>query len=265
MKVGFIGGGKMAQAIIADLVKTQTVVPGDIHVCDIDEACRRVLKQQHNINVSDESGGVLSATDIVFLAVKPQNLDEVLKEIAPAVRPEHLLISIAAGKRLAGIESLLPAARVIRVMPNLAALVSEGMSAFCAGERATPEDRKTTATLLSCFGNVLELPEKQFDAVTALSGSGPAFYARFHQHMVDGAVSLGLAREDAELLSAQTMLGTATLLTTGTLCAEDLIAAVSSKKGTTVAGLAVLNNSSLQDVVSGTLKAAATRSEELSR
>ena len=110
------------------------------------------------------------------------------------VRPEHLVISIAAGRRIEHIETKLPEAKVVRVMPNLAALISEGMSVFCTGDRVTVEDRKKVITLLSCFGQVLELPEEQFDAVTAVSGSGPAFFAHLLELMVEGGEELGLDR-----------------------------------------------------------------------
>jgi pyrroline-5-carboxylate reductase len=208
---------------------------------------------------------LMGVVDVVFLAVKPQNLDGVLEEIAPSIREEHLVISIAAGKRIEHIESLLPGAKVVRVMPNIAATVSEGMSVFCTGHKVTVEDRRTAVTLLSCFGQVLELPEEQFDAVTALSGSGPAFFAHFLNLMVQGGVELGLSRKDSELLAAQTMLGTAMLLAKGEYGAEELIDAVSSARGTTVAGMAVLGRAPLPEVVVDTLRAAARRSEELSR
>lgn len=264
MKTGFIGGGKMAEAIIADLVRSHIVTPGDIYVCDIDEERRRLLKRRHGVNVFADNILMLGVVDVVFLAVKPQVLNSVLDEIAGSLAREHLVISIAAGKRLSTIESKLPNAKVIRVMPNLAALISEGMSVFCTGKRVTVADRKKAITLLSCFGQVLELPEKHFDAVTALSGSGPAFFAYYLKLMIEAGVALGLKRSDAALLAEQTMLGTANLLVKGEFEADELISAVSSAKGTTVAGFKVLNKSSMKNIVTKTLEAAAKRSKELS-
>ena len=264
MKTGFVGGGKMAEAIIADLVRSRIMNPGDIYACDVDEKRRRLLKRRHGVNVFADNSLMLAVVDVVFLAVKPQNLDAVLDEISESVQKNHLVISIAAGKQLAGIESKLPKAKVVRVMPNLAALISEGVSVFCTGKKVTAADRKKAITLLSCFGQVLELPEKNFDAVTALSGSGPAFFAHFLNLMIDGGVKLGLKRKDAALLAEQTMLGTADLLVKGEFEADELIAAVSSAKGTTVAGFKVLNKSPLKSIINKTLAAAARRSKELS-
>ncbi len=265
MKVGFIGGGKMATAIISDLVRSRIVHAHDIFVCDLSEERRRILKRRHGVNVYADNKMLLGVTEIVFLAVKPQNQDAVLDEIAEEVTPNHLLISIAAGRKLAHIEEMLPShARVVRVMPNLAAMISEGMSVFCMGNNATVDDRKKIITLLSCFGQVLELPEAQFDAVTALSGSGPAFFAYLLAQMVHAAEKLGLEHNAAALLAEQTMLGTAMLLAKGEFTADELIKAVSSAKGTTVAGMEVLQNSNLPEVIDKTLSAAAKRSKELS-
>ena len=264
MKVGFIGCGKMGEAILADLFRSGKVVAGDVCVCEADPERRDALKSRYEIHVFPEYAPVLRNADMVFLAVKPQNLDAVLSDIATDAEDQSLFISIAAGKRLAHIESLLPNRKIVRVMPNLAALVSEGMSVFCAGGRVDEKERTGVGELLSCFGRVLELPEHHFDAVTALSGSGPAFFAYFLKAMTDAAAELGLSREDAGILAVQTMLGSAKLLARGLFDAESLIAAVSSARGTTVAGMAVLDDSPVKEVVARTLRAAAERSRELS-
>jgi len=264
-KVGFVGGGKMAEAIIAELIHSRVLAPRDIAVSDVSEERRRLLVHLSGVTILADNPPLLRLCQVVFLAVKPQNLDAVLREIAGDVTPDHLVISIAAGKRIQSIESLLPSGRVIRVMPNLAAVISEGMSVFTLGTRATAEDRRTAARLLSCLGQVLELPEPHFDAVTALSGSGPAFFAHFMQLVADAGAQLGLPRNDALLLAKQTMLGTALLLTRGKMSPEDLIKAVSSEKGTTVAGMTVLRSSPIAAIVAETLAAAARRSEELSQ
>jgi pyrroline-5-carboxylate reductase len=265
MKIGFIGGGKMAEAIISDLVKSGIVTSRDIFVCDLSEERRRILKRRHGVNVYADNNMLIGTTDIVFLAVKPQNQDEVLKEIENFITNKHLVISIAAGRKIIHIESMLPDTKVVRVMPNLAAMISEGMSVFCMGSHATDDDRKKVITLLSCFGQVLELPEKQFDAVTAISGSGPAFFAYILSGMIEAAEKIGLEHSAASLLAEQTMLGTAMLLAKGEFNAENLIAAVSSAKGTTVAGMDVITNSDIKQIIADTLEASAKRSEELSK
>jgi pyrroline-5-carboxylate reductase len=265
MKTGFIGAGKMGEAIIAALIGSGTSAPGEILACDVSVPRRRYLKRKYRIAVFPQSAPVISGAGVLFLGVKPQDLDALLTEIAPAVTRRHLVLSIAAGKTIAALEALLPRARVIRVMPNLPALVSEGMSVMCAGRRATEADRRKAARLLGSFGEVLELPEKHFDAVTAVSGSGPAFLAFLTDCLARAGQAEGLRRRDALLLAKQTMLGTARLLTEKGLDPGALVKAVTSAKGTTAAGFEVLGRSDVPAVLARTVRAAARRSAELSR
>ena len=153
----------------------------------------------------------------------------------------------------------------MRVMPNIAALASASMNVFCAGEGVSQQDRSVVTALLASFGAVLELAEDQFDAVTALSGSGPAFVAYMLQAMADGAQDLGLPAQAAEQLAVQTFLGTARLLAEGRFEPDALIQAVSSAKGTTIAGMDVLTQTTLRADIARTLEAAARRSRELSQ
>lgn len=264
MKISFIGAGKMAEAIIASLIRAKVASPSEIFASDTSEDRRKALKKDYGVNTYASNSLVAGMGNVIFLAVKPQQLDDVLAEIAPSVTREHLVISIAAGRRLARIEELLPEARVIRVMPNIACLATEGMSVFCAGGRALASDRALAKKLLGSVGRVLELPEEQFDAVTALSGSGPAFFAWVAGQAAEAAVRLGLSREDACTLAAQTMLGTARLMLEKPMAPTELVAAVSSPNGTTVAGMKVLAASDVGAVLADTLKAAAQRSRELS-
>jgi len=169
MRIGFVGTGKMAEAIIAALLDSKLAEAHEVFASDISEERRKDLKTRYGINMYSKNTVILGDTETVILAVKPQQLDEVLKELAPQITLKHLVISIVAGKKIVSIESLLPEARVIRVMPNLACMVAEGRSVFCAGSRGTAADVATTTKVLSCFGKVLELPEEKFDAVTALS------------------------------------------------------------------------------------------------
>lgn len=254
----------MAEAMARCFIGAGMARPDEITVSDISGARRRALGRIGIKSVASNRA-VLNAARAVFLAVKPQDMDDVLREVAPFVSVGHLVISIAAGRRTDRIEALLPRARVLRVMPNLPVTVAHGMSVFCAGRRATAADRKMAARLLAAMGSVIELPEGQFHAVTALSGSGPAFFARFQQMMADAGVRLGLKRDAADLLALQTMAGTAELLCRKRLAPAELIAAVSSRKGTTVAGLAAMNSSPMAGIVNSTLAAAARRSRELAR
>ncbi len=264
MKVGFIGAGTMAEAMIASLINSKLLMAHEISVSDINSERRNLVKQSYRVNVYSKNQVIPGVADVIFLAVKPQQLADVLEEIASNIGYQHLVISIVAGKKVQFIQSRLPQARIIRVMPNLPCTVAEGMSVFCLGGTANTSDLHTASRLLSSFGRVMELPEEQFDAVTALSGSGPAFFSYFLNLLVDASLKEGLNRHDALQLACQTMLGTAKLLMEKNLDPENLIKAVASAKGTTAAGLAVLEKSDLSEIISQTIKAAATRSAELS-
>lgn len=265
MKTGFIGAGKMGEAIVAALLGSKTTSQQDILVYDISAERRKALKREYGVNVYSTPDHVVDAADTIVLGVKPQELATAVAPFAEEVTEKHLVLSIAAGKTLAVLDSLLPTARLVRVMPNLPALVGEGMSAFCLGPRTRAADRRVVTSLLESFGAVVELPEEQFDVVTALSGSGPAFYAHIMDAMASGAQSLGLTREQALKLAGQTMLGTAKLLLRDGSDPRDLIKAVASPKGTTAEGLAVLEPSDVASVLASTLSAAARRSAELSQ
>ena len=265
MKIGFVGGGKMAEAMVAGLIRRGVAAADGLMAGDVSEERRAWLRQQYGIAVSDDNREVAAFAGVLVLAVKPQQLGDVLAGLAPVVGGAHLVLSIAAGKTVAFLEAGLPSARVIRVMPNLACQVFEGMSVFCLGSRASDGDRRQAGAVLSCLGRVLELPEADFDAVTALSGSGPAFFAYLLDRMVDASVAEGLNREHALVLASQTMLGTARVLLERGTRPEELIAAVASARGTTAAGLAVLGGSAVGEILGRTVAAAAERSRELSR
>ncbi len=264
LKVGFMGAGKMGGAIIASLLKAKMVKPGDVFVCDASEARRKELADLLRVRASNVAE-TTDKCDVVFLAVKPQDMGAMLETIPSENLMGPLYISIAAGKKLQWLEQRLPSARVVRVMPNLAVSVGLGMSGFCKGALAKAADLKLAAKLLRCTGNAVEVPESQMDAVTALSGSGPAFISYALQAMIDGGVALGLDEKVATVLGLQTMLGTATVLSEGDIGVGEFIKAVSSAKGTTAAGLEVLEKSALRGTMKRTLAAAARRSGELSK
>lgn len=265
MKVGFVGGGKMAEALMASMLNVRTVEPHAVFVSDVSEERRKHLKGTYGVNVYSRNNVVPNMTTIVVLAVKPQHLNEVLKELQQDVGKDHLVISIAAGKTLATVQAAFPEARLIRVMPNMGALVGHGMTALCKGRTAKPADVRTAMRILSCSGKVIEIPEESFDAVTALSGSGPAFFAFFMNAMIAAATTEGLSYDQALEMAQQTMLGTAHVLIDRGITPRELIASVASAKGTTAAGLEILEPSTLNDIVQKTIAAAAKRSQELSQ
>jgi len=264
MKTGFIGAGKMAEALISGLLRSGFAVPQDVVASDISGERLALLRNRYGITVAASNEELLSCATTVFLAVKPQDMDGLLSRVAPSATAEHLVVSIAAGKTLAYLESFLTLSRVVRVMPNMACLVGAGMSVFCPGSRATREDTLLVGKILSCSGEAIELPEEKFDAVTALSGSGPAFFAYWLKCLAEGGVAAGLAPSEAHKLSVQTMLGTAVALKERGMSPAELISAVASPKGTTAAGLAVLDRSDAADIAMRCIAAAAARSRELS-
>ena len=264
MRIGFLGAGKMAEALLAAFLRQGAVAAGCVTACDVVYARRQLMRRRYRVSVTDDAAVLVRRCDLIVLAVKPQDLDGLLLRLAPLLGRKHLLLSIAAGKTLAHLHRLAGLqVRLVRVMPNLAVMSGEGMSVFCPGRRATAADRRLAARLLGCCGRVLQLPERHFDAVTALSGSGPAFFAWLLARLEAGAVSAGLPAEAARLLAEQTMLGTARHLMATAQAPEALIQAVSSPKGTTAAGLAVLDASDVGAVLARTIAAAAARSREL--
>jgi pyrroline-5-carboxylate reductase len=236
----------------------------EIFACDISEERRDLIRKRYNINMHSKIEMVTEGAETVFLAVKPQGLREVLEDVSLRLNRHHLIISIAAGKTTGFIESFIGDARVVRVMPNLPCRVSEGMSVFCRGKRATDSDARNVSKLLGCFGAVREMREAHFDAVTALSGSGPAFFAALLEMMVAGAVEEGMDRKDALVLACQTMLGTSRLLIDEGIDPQDLITSVTSAKGTTAAGMEIMQGSGVAETLKRTIAAAAVRSRELS-
>ncbi len=260
---GFFGAGQMGEAILAGMLRRRRTRPGDIRILEASAIRAEEVRRKYAVGIELHAANLLRASDVVVLAVKPQDLEALLKTLPEDGVRGRLFVSIAAGRTLSWLEARLPEARTVRVMPNLAMRVGEGMSAFCLGTRATGSDRRTVSALLRCSGIVRELPENLFDAVTALSGSGPAFLATVLQAFVDGGTALGLPEEDALILARQTMVGTAKVLAEGGDSLPAFVKAVTSAKGTTAAGLAVLEKSTLGGIVRRTLLAAARRSREL--
>ena len=263
--VGFIGAGKMGGAILSSFLEKGLVERKNVLVCEANAERAAAARERFGVNVTTAPEVIASACDVIFLAVKPQDWDDVVERLAPDLRASQLIVSIAAGKKLALLRELAgPKPRLARVMPNLPVLVGEGMVAYTLAEPARPADRKLVAKLLESCGHAVELEEKLFDAVTALSGSGPAFFAYVMRQMALAGEKLGLPPEAAALLSNQTMLGTAAYLAGTKQDPEAFIKAVCSPKGTTEAGMRELSASDVSEILGKTLDAAARRSAELS-
>ena len=265
MKIGFMGAGKMAEAILASLIKSRFCTKDKIYVSDVAQDRLDYVKRKYRINVCDLNRQVAAKCDVIFLCVKPYQLEDVMQEISSAVKSRHMVISIAAGKRLAFIEKHLPRARVVRVMPNLPCQVGAGVTAFCLGRKTKPKDRDLVSAMLKCFGKEVEMTEEHFDAVTAISGSGPAFFAYFLHCIIEAGQEMGVPGEQAGMLAVQTMLGTAQLLMQRKMNPIDLINAVKTPNGTTAAGVDVMERRGMRKIVSQVIMAAAERSREMSK
>jgi len=258
---GFIGGGNMAEAIINGLLG---VSRGGIIVSDKSRERMLYLKKRYRVKTASDNREVLSSADVVVLAVKPGDIADVADEIREAVTERHLFVSIAAGIRLAYLSERLKTRRLIRVMPNAPAFVGEGMSVVSAMKGIKRKDLKTAMDMFKTVGEVLVLSEDKMDAVTALSGSGPAFFAYFVESMAEAGVRMGLSAPDALVLTLQTASGTVKMLRKGQTPAG-LKQMVTSPGGTTAEGLYRLEKNSLKAAVKEAVEAAARRAEELSR
>ncbi len=264
-KVVFIGAGNMAEAIVSGMVAAEFCAPEKILLTDIRPERLADLEADHGVSTTTDNSVVKNA-EIVVLAVKPQILSEVLKGIAPVLRTETLVISIAAGIPAAKIEGALgKGTRVVRVMPNTPALIGQGASGIAAGSCADEADLEVTEAILGCVGLTVRVEEKELDAVTALSGSGPAYVFYLLESMLSAADQMGLEKETARALALQTVEGAARLMKDSGEEAAELRAKVTSKGGTTEAAIRSLDESGVKDSIVKAMKAAAARSMELSQ
>jgi pyrroline-5-carboxylate reductase len=261
---GFIGAGKMATALIQGMIRSGAAHPEAIVASDPVEAARLALADGAGVQVVDTNLEVLQRSDVLVLAVKPQSMPGVLVEIQPEVTPRHLVISIAAGIPLATLAAGLgPDARLVRVMPNTPALVGEGAAGYCLGPSASADDEQAVQACLGAVGRAHRVPESLLDAVTGLSGSGPAFVYIMIEALADGGVRVGLPREIALALAAQTVLGSARMVLETGLHTGMLKDQVTSPGGTTIAGLHALERGGIRATLIDAVAAATQRSAEL--
>lgn len=263
--IGFIGAGRMATALARGCIENQLVPAEQVLAVDPSEAAREAFgKSALGAQVFDSPDAVLKNSDLVVLAVKPQVMATVLEGIAGHVTRGHLLVSIAAGIRLARLAAMLPAeTRLIRVMPNTPCLIGRGASCYARSEYATQEDAQLVEQILASVGFVSEVEEELLDAVTGLSGSGPAFVYSMIEGLVAGAVQLGMQPELALQLAAQTTLGAAEMVLSTGQSPEELRNQVTSPGGTTMAGLEKLGQLDGSSAFAYAVVAAADRSVEL--
>lgn len=262
--LGFLGAGKMATALAGGFVKAQLVRPDRLFASDpVPEACAN-FETSVGAKIFKSNSEVAKSADVLLLAVKPNQVADVLAEIRPQITSKHLLISIAAGITLAQLESWLePGARVVRVMPNTPALVGASASAFAVGSHARPEDASLVQRLFSAVGLAYAVKEELLDAVTGLSGSGPAYVYVIIEALSDGGVAAGLPRDIATRLAAQTVLGGARMVLETGIHPGALKDMVASPGGTTIEGLHVLEKAGVRGALITAVQAAAEKSKRL--
>lgn len=262
-KITFIGGGNMAEAIIKGLVSQDSGV--SIMVAEIATERRVHLNDTYPmVKVVDNAAEAAAFGEIVILAIKPQQATSVLTTIERALHPDQLIVSIMAGVRTQMIEEALePGTRVVRVMPNTPALIGAGATAICGGRKANSSDLDRVDTIFAQVGLVVRVEEKLMDAVTGLSGSGPAFVYTFIEALADAGVKNGLPRNTASQLAVQTVLGTAMLALQSSDHPAQLRDKVTSPGGTTIAGMHSLEVGAFRGTVMSAVDAATQRSKEL--
>jgi pyrroline-5-carboxylate reductase len=261
IKLGFVGVGNMGGAIIRGLLATGRVTQENLVYYDPDPA-RQAQMEDLGVKAARDNAMVMQAT-VVVLAVKPQVLPGILASLKEFARPWHLIISIAAGVPLTTLEAAFPESRLIRVMPNTPTLVGAGMAALAPGTGIAPDDLALALELFQSVGQAVVVEERLMDAVTGLSGSGPAFVAVFIEALADGGVKMGLPRALAHAMAVQTVLGAAKLCHEEELHPAHLKDLVSSPGGTTIAGLHALESGGFRGMVMDAVSAAAARSKEL--
>ena len=267
VRIGFIGGGNMATAMIEGFVAAGLYRPEQIIVSDVDAGRRATLARQLKVTATGDNDAVVRAAPVLVLAVKPQIMESVLAELRPGLTPRHLVVSIAAGWPTARLErGLGEGARVVRVMPNTPALLGKGMAVAVRGRQATAVDERLVLRLLRTVGRARAVAdERLLDAVTGLSGSGPAYVYLFAEALIAGGIAAGLAPDAAHELALQTITGAAAMLQESGDSPAQLRAAVTSPNGTTLAGLTEMEHLGFSAAVQAGVAAATRRAEELGR
>ncbi len=263
-RLAVLGAGNMGGALVAGLLSAKIVKPGQLTVTDVDAARLAAVKKKWGVRTGKENRAAAQNADVIVLCVKPQQMAGVLEEVAGEVGPNTLVISVAAGVRAERIEKGLGKVPVVRVMPNTPALLRAGALVFSLGRYAKPRHEAMAKKILSALGRVWKVPETQMDAVTALSGSGPAYVFYLAECMTAAGVALGLAPERAEALARQTVYGAGRMLAETAEPAAELRRRVTSPGGTTEAALKVLAESDLAGTFNKALAAAKQRSHQLS-
>jgi pyrroline-5-carboxylate reductase len=265
MRIAFIGAGTMASAMVDGLLAKHSVTAAHLSAISGPDPTGAALAARTGIRLAGSMDELVAGADAVVVAFKPQNLASADPRLAEATAG-RLVVSILAGKRLARLAEVFPKARnLVRCMPNTPGRIGAGITAWCAIRELAPADRAIVVTILGALGRMVEIPETQMDAVTGLSGSGPAYVFEFAAALRDAGVAAGLAPDAAESLARETLLGAAMLLARENKSSEKLRDEVTSPNGTTFAGLKRLSAGDFRGLIRETVLAAKARSEELSQ
>jgi pyrroline-5-carboxylate reductase len=265
-KLAIIGTGRIGEALLRGLLRSGKVDPSQVS-CTVRRPERAAeLTAAHGVEVTSDNRAAIARADVVILAVKPQNLPDLLDDVTDAFRVGQTVISMAAGTRIATIEDRLPAdVAVVRIMSNTPVQVDEAMSVVSAGTHATATDVDVAVSMMEHVGRVVQLPEEHLDSVTALSGSGPAYFFLLAEAMIDAGILLGLPRDLSTELIIQTMVGSAKMLRDSGRHPVELREMVTSPGGTTIAAIRELERSRVRAAFLDAIEAAKRRGEELAR
>ena len=264
MKLGFIGTGNMAGAIMGGIIRNEIFKPEEIIGADISKESRSKVQSAYGINVTEDNKKAASESEVLVLSVKPQYYAETIKEIKDCVREDQLIITIAPGKTLKWLEEQFEKkVKIVRAMPNTPALVGEGMTAACANDAVTEEEKEYALKILRSFGKVEIVAENMIDAVVAVSGSAPAYVFMFIEAMADAAVSEGMPRKQAYEFAAQAVYGSAKMVLDTGKHPGELKDMVCSPAGTTIEAVRVLEEKGLRSAVIEAMKVCADKSRKV--
>ncbi|MDP6576846.1 MAG: pyrroline-5-carboxylate reductase [Dehalococcoidales bacterium] len=264
MKIAFIGGGNMGEAILSAILDRSLSTPQSISVSDIDETRRQHLEQKYGVAVTSDNRLATDKSEVVVLAIKPQHLAGVMVDLKDHLNPAQLALSIIAGIRIDTLCLELNHRQIVRAMPNTPAQIGEGMSVWTATSEVTTTQKERTGSILSAMGREIYVDEEKYlDMATAVSGSGPAYFFLFIESLVESAMDIGLTREVAAELVLQTMLGSAHLLRKSGKPPSELRRLVTSPGGTTAAAMLQFEKGGLTNLVKQAVSAAYHRSREL--
>lgn len=261
--IGFVGSGVMAEALVQGIIESEVIRARDVFASDPSAHRREEFHELIGDNTFAENGKVVENAEVIVLAVKPQALEIVADDIQPELTTDHLVVSIVPGVTLSWLHENFGTARLIRVMPNTPALVEEGASAFCRGSRANEADATLVRKMLSAVGTCEEVSEKLMDAVTGVSGSGPAYVYMIIEALSDGGVKMGLSRKTATRLAAQTVKGAAEMVEDSSMHTGALKDQVTTPGGTTIAAVHALEKAGLRSALIDAVETATERSKEL--